>query len=236
LRIGCGPFAAGPQDLRGHLGAAGAIARGGSSGTPDADCCGQGGAAMKCADIMNTNLEWLTEKDTISKAAAVMAEANVGFLPICDANQRVVGVVTDRDLTTRALAKRIAPDTTSATLVMSSPAITCLETADVGEAENLMSEERKSRLVITDAEGRLTGVLSVADLIEQIPGRKSLQTLRAVLWREALGPRAGAPKGQKLLKDDPIAQLQPRPSDDLKVRESVVVGGHHTIGTKEFPV
>jgi CBS domain-containing protein len=190
---------------------------------------------MKCAEIMNRNLEWLTEKDTVLKAAALMAEVGVGFLPICDAHRRVVGVVTDRDLTTRALAKRVAPDDTSATLVMTSPAVTCLETADVAEAENLMAEERKSRLVITDADGKLTGVLSVADLIEQIPGRKSLQTLRAVLWREALGPRAGAPRDQPLLKDDPIARQQARSDDEIKVRSSVVVGGHHGIDTKEFP-
>ncbi|HSY41540.1 MAG TPA: CBS domain-containing protein, partial [Polyangia bacterium] len=75
---------------------------------------------MKCSDIMNKNVEWLTEKDTVRKAASVMAEAGVGFLPICDAEQRVIGVVTDRDLTTRVLAKKIDPDTTSAALVMSS--------------------------------------------------------------------------------------------------------------------
>ena len=73
---------------------------------------------MKCADIMNENVEWLTEQDTVRKAAAVMAEAGVGFLPICDAEQRVIGVVTDRDLATRVLAKKIDPDTTSAALVM----------------------------------------------------------------------------------------------------------------------
>ena len=190
---------------------------------------------MKCADLMSRNVEWLSETDSVLKAATVMAEAGIGFLPICDAQQRVVGVVTDRDLTTRALAKRIAPTDTSATLVMSSPAVTCLETADVAEAENLMAEERKSRLVITDAAGKLTGVLSVADLIEQIPGRKSLQTLRAVLWREALGPRAGAPKDQPLLKDDPVARAQGRGDDEIRVRPSVVVGGHHGAGTKEFP-
>ena len=82
---------------------------------------------MKCTDIMNKNLEWLTEKDTIFKAATVMAEAGIGFLPICDAHMHVVGVVTDRDLTTRALAKRLAPETTSAAMVMSSQVITCLE-------------------------------------------------------------------------------------------------------------
>jgi CBS domain-containing protein len=190
---------------------------------------------MKCANVMNKNLEWLTEKDTILKAATVMAEAGVGFLPICDTRQRVVGVVTDRDLATRGLAKRIAPETTAAALIMSSPAVTCLETADVAEAEDLMATERKSRIVITDAEGKLTGVVSLADLIEQVRGRKSLETVRAVLWREALGPRAGAPKGQPLLKDDPIARNQPKPDDEIKLSPTVMVGGHHGIDTKEFP-
>ena len=190
---------------------------------------------MKCADVMNKNLEWLTEKDTVLQAATVMAEAGVGFLPICDARQRVVGVVTDRDLTTRALAKRIAPETTSAALIMSSPAVTCLETADIAEAEDLMAVERKSRIVITDADGKLTGVVSLADLVEQVRGRKSLETVRAVLWREALGPRAGAPKGQPLLKDDPIARQQPKPDDEIRLSSTVAVGGHHAIDTKEFP-
>jgi len=190
---------------------------------------------MKCANIMNKNLEWLTEKDTILKAATVMADAGVGFLPICDARNRVVGVVTDRDLTTRALAKRLAPDTTSAAMVMSSPAVTCLDTAPVREAEDLMVLERKSRIVITDAEGKLVGVVSLADLVEQVAGRESLKTVRAVLWREALGPRAGAPKGQPLLKDDPIARNQPRPDDEIKLRPSVVTGGHYAVDTKEFP-
>ena len=90
---------------------------------------------MKCADIMSKNLEWLNEKDTVRQAAAMMAEAGIGFLPICDKWKKVIGVVTDRDLTTRALAKKIDPDKTSATLVMTSPAITIVDTADVRDAE-----------------------------------------------------------------------------------------------------
>jgi len=190
---------------------------------------------MKCADIMSKNLEWLTEKDTVLKAAAVMAETGIGFLPICDAHRRVVGVVTDRDLATRALAKKVAADTTSATLVMSSPAITCLETTDLREAERLMAEERKARLVVTDSEGRLTGVLSLADLVEHASGRESLKTVRAVLWREALGPRGGAAKGEPLLKDDPIAQNQPAPPDGLTEPSTVFTGGHRNTDTREFP-
>jgi CBS domain-containing protein len=190
---------------------------------------------MKCSDIMNKNVEWLTEKDTIRKAATVMAETGVGFLPICDAEQRVIGVVTDRDLTTRALAKKIDPDTTSAALVMSSPALTFLESAEVSEAEALMATERKARLVIIDAEEKLTGVLDLADVVESAPGRQSLQTVRAIMWREALGPRGGAARGEPLLKDDPDVREAPLPSDDATVRPTVFVGAHRSTDTTEFP-
>jgi CBS domain-containing protein len=190
---------------------------------------------MKCADIMSRNLEWLTETDTVLKAATVMAEAGIGFLPICDARRRVIGVVTDRDLATRVLTKKVAPETTSAALFMSSPAITCLETTDIRDAEQLMAEEQKARLVITAADGSLVGVLSLADLIEHAPGRQSLETVQAVLWREALGPRGGARKGQPLLKDDPIARSQPIPPDEAKVRPSIFTGSHLNTDTREFP-
>ena len=189
---------------------------------------------MKCADIMNRNVEALNEQDSVQKAALVMAEAGIGFLPICDAGNRVIGVVTDRDLTTRVLATGVAAKTTSAALMML-PAITCLETADVREAEELMANERKARLVVTNAEGKLAGVLSLADSVEHTPGRQSLQTVRAVLWREALGPRGGAARNQPLLKDDPAANNLPAPSGDATVRPTIFVGGHREIGTKEFP-
>ncbi len=191
---------------------------------------------MKCADIMNRNLEWLNEKDTILRAATVMAEAGVGFLPICDARKHIIGVVTDRDLTTRALAKRLAAETTSAAMVMTSPALTCLETTDVRDAEQLMVEERRARLVITDPSGTLVGILSLADLVEKAPGRQALETVRSILWREAVGPRGGAARGTALLKDDPIARSQPQPPDDATPRPSVFTGGHREISTKEFPV
>jgi CBS domain-containing protein len=190
---------------------------------------------MKCADIMSKNLEWLNEKDTIRQAAAIMADAGVGFLPICDKWKKVIGVVTDRDLAIRALTRKLDPDKTSAALVMTTPAITCPETADVRDAEALMARERKARLVITDADGYVAGVLSLADLIEQAPGRDSLKTARSILWREALGPRGGATRADPLLKDDPAVHNLAPESDDVKVRPTVVTGGHRGVDTREFP-
>jgi CBS domain-containing protein len=190
---------------------------------------------MKCAEIMSKNVEWLTEKDTVRKAAAVMAETGVGFLPICDVGHRVIGVVTDRDLTTRVLATKLDPDTTSVAVVMTSPALTCLDSADLRDAEALMATERKARLVLIDAEEKLTGVLGLADVVENAPGSQSLQTVRAIMWREALGPRGGAARGAPLLKDDPAAANQPAPPDEATVRPTVFVGGHRQSDTKEFP-
>ena len=190
---------------------------------------------MKCAEIMSKNVEWLTEKDTVRKAAAVMAETGVGFLPICDVDRRAIGVVTDRDLTTRVLATKVDPDSTSAAMVMTSPALTCLDSADVRDAEALMANERKARLVLIDAEGKLTGVLDLADVVEYAPGWQILQTVRAIMWREALGPRGGAARGAPLLKDDPAANNLPVPADEATVRPTVFVGGHRQSDTKEFP-
>jgi CBS domain-containing protein len=190
---------------------------------------------MKCADIMSRNLEVLSETDTIERAATLMAETGVGFLPIADAHRKVVGVVTDRDLATRGLARRLQPATTSAAMIMSSPVVTCPATADLADAERLMARERKSRIVITDEDGKLAGVLSLVDLIESGPSREALTTARAVLWREALGPRGGAARGEPLLRDDPNLRNAIAPSDTVEVRPSIFTGGHHDRGSKEFP-
>jgi CBS domain-containing protein len=191
---------------------------------------------MKCKDIMNTNLELLSEKDTIQRAALLMADEGVGFLPVCDSQRRALGVVTDRDLAIRALARSVAPATTSAAMVMTTPAITCPASADVRDAETLMVRERKSRLVITDDDGRVAGVLSLVDIVEKVPGRQALKTLRAVLWRDALGPRGGAAKGEPLLRDDREARTLPPPSDEVEVKETVFTGRHRNPpDLKEFP-
>ena len=191
---------------------------------------------MRCRDIMSTNLQWLTERATIQGAARLMAEQGVGFLPVCAADGRPLGVVTDRDIATRAVAKNVATDKTRVTRVMSKPAITCLADTPIETAEDLMREERKGRLVITDEDGCVAGILSLADLLERAPKRAALQTARAVLWREALGPRGGAEPTTPLLKDDPIARASAVTDVGASpARDSVMTGGHWSGSMKEFP-
>jgi len=189
---------------------------------------------MKCVEIMNANVETLSERDTVLRAATLMAEAGVGFLPICDQRNRAIGVVTDRDLVVRGLAKGVDPRTTSAAMLMTSPAITCLADADLRLAEDLMERERKSRLVLTNADGTVAGVLSVADLVEHAPGREALHTLQAVLLRESLGPRGGAERGTVLLRDQSAGPAMPE-ADLPRSDESVFSGGHRVTSGKTFP-
>jgi CBS domain-containing protein len=206
-----------------------------NDGTLDAHR-GDRGDAMKCADIMNANLELLLESVTIHRAAAIMAETGVGFLPVCDVDGRAIGVVTDRDLAVRALAKELVPTSTTVASVMTSPAITCTASADIRDAAELMAKERKYRLVVTDEEGRPVGILSLVDVVEKAHDRLALHTARAVLWRDALGPRGGAGPNEPLLKDDPAARAVPPPPEEIKIRETVFTGGHRSLkDLKEFP-
>src|SRR6185312_10951053 len=108
-------------------------------------------------------------------------------------------------------------------------AVSCFIDGDLKMAEDLMAEQQKSRIVLADEDGRLAGVLSIADIAERAPKRQALRTLQAVLWREALGPRAGAPADQKPFLT-PTGDEE-RPHAD----RTVFTGGHHDDGYTEFP-
>lgn len=189
---------------------------------------------MKCSDIMSKNVEMVSDHDTLDRAATVMADAQVGFLPVCDDDRRVVGVVGDRDLVNRAMAKRLDPKRTPVSEVMTRPVLTCFVDADLRVAEELMNEEGKAHVVLTHADGRLAGVLSIADIIEKAPTREAVRTAKSVLWREALGPRGGAAPGQPLLQDQPPAPEVPE-RDRPHTRDSVFAMGRRETDTKEFP-
>ncbi len=64
---------------------------------------------MRCEEIMKRDTECVSPTDTIERAAAMMRDANVGFLPVCDAEKRVVGTITDRDIAIRLVANTFNP-------------------------------------------------------------------------------------------------------------------------------
>jgi predicted transcriptional regulator/uncharacterized protein (DUF2267 family) len=130
--------------------------------------------------------------DTVQAAAQRMGDDNIGFLPVCDASGKVVGALTDRDIAVRVVAKAL-PATTRVAEVMTVEVVACRPDEDVQQAEAQMRRAQKSRIMCTDAQGRLVGVISLSDIARNEPDDRAAGTLRAVSMREATGAPAAAP-------------------------------------------
>lgn len=142
----------------------------------------RGSFTMKCEELMKRAVESITPKDTVQTAAVRMRDRNIGFLPICDESSVVLGTVTDRDLAIRVLAEGLGPDTIVEE-IFSGELIACRPEDDVSKAQELMARFKKSRIVVTDPEGKLVGIISLSDLAQRLPD--SHQTLRDISEREA---------------------------------------------------
>jgi CBS domain-containing protein len=138
---------------------------------------------MKCKDIMTTGVQCASPACSIQKAAALMRELNIGLLPVCEAGLRVVGIVTDRDITIRAVAQGFPPSTAVEDL-MSHDIVACDPEDELDTARILMAQHHKSRILCLNANGQLEGVISLSD-IAQLDETSALETLRHVSSREA---------------------------------------------------
>jgi CBS domain-containing protein len=99
----------------------------------------------------------------VATAAAMMKDLNVGAIPVCDGD-RLVGMITDRDITIRSTAIWVDPATTTVGEAMTSEVLYCFEDQDVLDAARLMEEEQIRRLPILDRKKRLVGIVSLGDL------------------------------------------------------------------------
>jgi len=118
---------------------------------------------MKIKDIMTPRIECTCSDASVREAAEKMRALAIGALPVLD-KERVVGVVTDRDLAVRAAALGWRPDTTPVRDVMTPEVLFCFEDQDVAAAARVMSEKKVRRLVVLDRDSRLVGMLSLGDL------------------------------------------------------------------------
>ncbi|HXV83228.1 MAG TPA: CBS domain-containing protein [Candidatus Binatia bacterium] len=118
---------------------------------------------MQVKEIMSREVEVIHSNIPVRAAAARMKTLNIGFLPVRDAD-RLVGMVTDRDIVVRAVAGGKDPSKTKVEDILTPDVIYCFEDQDVGEAAKLMQEKRIRRLIVLNRDKRLAGILSVGDL------------------------------------------------------------------------
>lgn len=142
---------------------------------------------MRCEDLMKKEVECVSASDTVQAAAVKMQNANIGFLPVCDAGNRVLGVLTDRDIALRVVAQG-RPYATLCGDVMTRGAVACRPQDDIQVAEELMGRNRKSRIICTDEKGALRGVISLSDIAQREVAARAADTFRNVTEREAHVP------------------------------------------------
>lgn len=118
---------------------------------------------MKVNEVMHSPAEWVGAETLVSEVAARMAKADIGAIPV-GRNDRLIGMITDRDLALRVIAEKRDPQTTRAEEVMSPGIIFCNTEETVEDAIHLMDQKKIRRLPVLNDKKRLVGMLSLGDV------------------------------------------------------------------------
>ncbi|MGE5548506.1 MAG: CBS domain-containing protein [Solirubrobacterales bacterium] len=121
---------------------------------------------MQVRECMTKDVKIINPDMTIRDAAGLMGEQDTGFLPVGE-NDRLVGTLTDRDITLRAVGQGCDPNTTRVRDAMSKQIVYCFDDQDTREAAELMAERQIRRLAVLNHDKRLVGVVSLGDIADR---------------------------------------------------------------------
>jgi CBS domain-containing protein len=137
------------------------------------------------SEVMTRNVQYVSPRETVRRAAQMMDDLNVGALPVCD-GERLVGMVTDRDITVRATSAGLAPDDAVVDEVMSTDVRWCFEDQPLDEVMRQMADTQIRRVPVVshDDAHRLVGIVSLGDIAtsaaDGTPGPDIGQVVRRV--------------------------------------------------------
>lgn len=134
---------------------------------------------MQIKEVMTSTVEFIHPDITLSDAAGRMRNLNVGALPVGE-NDRLVGMLTDRDIAVRAVAEGRDPKNTKVRDTMTSDVVYCFENQDLSEAAKIMADKHVRRLVVLNKDKRLTGICSLGDLAVSGDQKLSGDVLRKI--------------------------------------------------------
>lgn len=125
---------------------------------------------MKISEVMTREVEIVSPDASLREAARKMDDLNVGMLPVCD-GQRLVGILTDRDITVRATAIGESPDVTRVDEVMSGEVWWCHDDDEVEDVAHRMGDRQIRRMPVIDHNRMLVGIVALGDLATDLaPG------------------------------------------------------------------
>lgn len=134
---------------------------------------------MKIREIMTPDAQCVRPDETLVDAALLMRQLDVGVLPVCDDGE-VIGMITDRDVTIRAVADARHPVTTMVREVMSAGTITVYDDQEVDEVLHILEQHQIRRAPVLNREGRLVGIVSLGDIAVDASASLSGEALKRV--------------------------------------------------------
>ena len=134
---------------------------------------------MRVKKAMHKGVIWVSPDTPIRELARTMRENDIGAIPVGESD-RLIGMVTDRDIVCRGLAEGKDVSTLTARDVMTSGIIYCEDDEDIEDALELMEKKKIRRLPVFDEDKRMVGMLSLGDISHAVPEELSGQVLKAV--------------------------------------------------------
>jgi CBS domain-containing protein len=133
---------------------------------------------MKISEVMTRDVETIRPDQTAQEAARFMLRADAGSIPVADGG-RLIGMITDRDIAVRGVAKGYGPDTPVREL-MTDDIVCARESDDVEDVATRMSEAQVRRLPVIDEQEQLCGIVSIGDLSRETDTDTAAQALEGV--------------------------------------------------------
>jgi CBS domain-containing protein len=134
---------------------------------------------MRVKDVMHRGAIFIDPDAPISDVARKMQQEDIGALPVGE-DDRLIGIITDRDIVVRGLTGKADPLQLTVRDVMSEPIVYCLAEEEVDDAVRIMERKEIRRLPVIDENHRMVGMLSLGDVAAQAPPSLISETLRAV--------------------------------------------------------
>lgn len=123
----------------------------------------------RVSEVMTQDVQIISPRTSLQEAAQLMDQLNVGALPVC-INRKLVGMITDRDITVRAIANGMQPQQTKVTEVMTEHTRWCYEHQSTEEVQQQMSDVQIRRIPVLNKQHLLVGIVSLGDLATKEPG------------------------------------------------------------------
>lgn len=120
---------------------------------------------MKVKEIMSANVEIVKPTSSLRATARTLSNLNVGALPVID-DGKLVGIITDRDVSVHAIAIGREPQSTDVQTVMTKEVFTCKADQSLAEAAEIMEQHNIRRLAVVNEDGEVVGILTVDDIAQ----------------------------------------------------------------------